>query len=160
MKYFLSLGSNLGNRGEHLNEALSLLQEEGIEIVQSSSIYETQPLDFPSQAWFYNQVVEIETEKDPQDLLSVVKRIERTMGRIADAQKGPRNIDVDILLAEDKIIHTEELRIPHPGLDRRNFVLVPFSEISPETVHPILNVTIQSILEDSRDHSVVRKLKS
>ncbi len=160
MKYFLSLGSNLGNRGEHLNEALSLLQEEGIEIIQSSSIYETQPLDFPSQAWFYNQVVEIETEKDPQDLLSVVKRIERTMGRIADAQKGPRNIDVDILLAEDKIIHTEELRIPHPGLDRRNFVLVPFSEISPETVHPILNVTIQSILEDSRDHSVVRKLKS
>jgi 2-amino-4-hydroxy-6-hydroxymethyldihydropteridine diphosphokinase len=160
MKYFLSLGSNLGNRGENLDQALSLLKEECVEIIQSSSVYETQPVDFPSQAWFYNQVVEIETGRNPQDLLSVVKRIEQKMGRIPEVQKGPRKIDVDILLAEDKIIHSQELKIPHPSLDRRNFVLIPFSEISPGTIHPLLNVTIQSILENSKDHSIVRKLKS
>lgn len=160
MKYFLSLGSNLGNRRENLELAISLLEKKCIEIVQSSSVYETQPVDFPSQPWFYNQVVEIETGREPQDLLCVVKGIEQKMGRIPDVQKGPRKIDIDILLAEDKIINTEELKIPHPSLHRRNFVLVPFSEISPGTVHPLRHMTIQSILENSRDHSLVRKIKS
>ena len=160
MKYFLSLGSNLRNRGKNLNQALSLLEEESVNIIQSSSVYETQPVDFPLQAWFYNQVVEIETEKEPQDLLALVKRIEKKMGRIPEVQKGPRIIDIDILLADDKVIHTKELKIPHPSLDRRNFVLVPFSEISPGTVHPLLEETIQSILEKSSDHSVVRQVKN
>lgn len=160
MKYYLSLGSNLGNRGKNLDQALSLLEDECVEIIQSSSVYETQPVDFPSQPWFYNQVVEIVTGRDPQDLLALVKRIEQKMGRIAQVQKGPRTIDIDILLAEDKVMHTKELKIPHPSLDRRNFVLIPFSEMAPETVHPILDQTIQSILEKSSDHSVVRKIEN
>jgi 2-amino-4-hydroxy-6-hydroxymethyldihydropteridine diphosphokinase len=160
MKYFLSLGSNLGNREKNLEQALSLLEDECVEIIQSSSVYETQPVDFSSQPWFYNQVVEIATGKDPQNLLVLVKRIEQKMGRIPHVQKGPRTIDIDILLAEDKVMHTNELKIPHPSLDRRNFVLIPFSEMAPETVHPILKQTIQSILEKSSDHSVVRKAKN
>jgi 2-amino-4-hydroxy-6-hydroxymethyldihydropteridine diphosphokinase len=160
MKYYLSLGSNLEIRGKNLNQAISLLEDESVEIIQSSSVYETQPVDFPSQPWFYNQVTEIETGRDPQDLLALVKRIEQKMGRIPQVQKGPRIIDIDILLAEDKVIYTKELKIPHPSLDRRNFVLIPFSEIAPETVHPILNQTIQSILEKSSDHSVVRKVEN
>jgi 2-amino-4-hydroxy-6-hydroxymethyldihydropteridine diphosphokinase len=159
MKYFLSLGSNLGNRGKNLKQALSFLENECVEIIQSSSVYETQPVDLPSQPWFYNQVVEIEIGIDPQDLLSLVKRIEQKMGRIPHVQKGPRIIDMDILLAEKMVIQTKELKIPHPSLDRRNFVLIPFSEMAPETVHPILNQTIQSILENSSDHSVVKKVK-
>jgi 2-amino-4-hydroxy-6-hydroxymethyldihydropteridine diphosphokinase len=159
MKYFLSLGSNLGNRGKNLKQALSFLENECVEIIQSSSVYETQPVDLPSQPWFYNQVVEIEVGIDPQGLLSLVKRIEQKMGRIPEVQKGPRIIDMDILLAENMVIHTKELKIPHPSLDRRNFVLIPFSEMAAETVHPILNQTIQSILENSSDHSVVKKVK-
>ncbi len=159
MKYFLSLGSNLGNRGKNLEQSISLLEDECIEIIQSSSIYETQPVDLPLQPWFYNQVVKIEIGIGPQDLLSLVKRIEQKMGRIPHDQKGPRIIDIDILLADDKIIHTNELKIPHPSLNRRNFVLVPFSEISPKTVHPLLNETIQNLLENSSDHSVVKQVK-
>jgi 2-amino-4-hydroxy-6-hydroxymethyldihydropteridine diphosphokinase len=160
MKYFLSLGSNLGNREKNLDQALSLLEDECVEIIQSSSVYETQPVDFPPHPWFYNQVTEIVTGKDPQDLLALVKRIEQKIGRIARIKKGPRTIDIDILLAEDKVIHSKELKIPHPSLDRRNFVLIPFSEIAPETVHPILNQTIRSILEKSSDHSVVKKVEN
>lgn len=159
MKYFLCLGSNLGDREKNLKRAQSLLKAEGISIVRSSSLYETQPVDLSSQPWFYNQVIEIETGVDPSDLLDLVKGIEESMGRKMSVQKGPRIIDIDILLAEDKVIHTAELRIPHPRLDKRNFVLIPFAEISPETVHPLLKKNIQDLLERSSDHSTVERLK-
>jgi 2-amino-4-hydroxy-6-hydroxymethyldihydropteridine diphosphokinase len=160
MKYFLCLGSNLGDREKNLEQAHSLLIEEGIRIIQLSSVYETQPVEIHSlQPWFYNQVIEIETGIDPSGLLVLIKRIEKLMGRNTLVQKGPRVIDIDILLAEDKVIHTKELSIPHPRLDRRNFVLIPLAEISPEIVHPLLKENIQNLLDKSSDRSTVKPVK-
>lgn len=159
MRYFLCLGSNLGDKEKNLERAHSLLREKGVRIIQLSSVYETQPVDFPSQSWFFNQVIEIETGIVPSDLLELVKRIEKSMGRNTLIQKGPRVIDIDILLAEDKVIHTKKLNIPHPRLSERNFVLIPFAEISPETVHPLLKETIQNLLEKSDDRSTVKPVK-
>ncbi len=159
MRYFLCLGSNLGDREKNLEQAHSLLKEEGIRIIQLSSVYETQPMDLHCQPWFCNQVIEIETGIAPPGLLDLIKRIEKLMGRNTLIQKGPRVIDIDILLAEDKIIHTQELRIPHPRLDKRNFVLIPFAEISPQTVHPLLKENIQTLLVRSSDRLTVKPIK-
>lgn len=159
MRYFLCLGSNLGDREKNLEQACSLLKEEGIKIIQLSSVYETQPVDLHSQPWFFNQVIEIETGIAPPGLLDLTKRIEKLMGRNTLIQKGPRVIDIDILLAEDMVIQTKELSIPHPRLDKRNFVLIPFEEISPETVHPLLKENIQNLLEKSSDRSTVKPVK-
>lgn len=159
MKYYLSLGSNLGNREKNLARALSLLRKEGVDIVRTSSLYETQPVDFSSQPWFINQVVEIYAGIEPQDLLILIKGIEKILGRDTRHPKGPRMIDIDILLAEERVIRTEELNVPHPRLDRRNFVLIPFAEIAPEAMHPLLNENIQNLLQKSNDHSAVKQIK-
>ena len=159
MKYYLSLGSNLGDREKNLDRALSLLREEGVEIVRKSSLYETEPLDFPSQPWFVNQVVEINAGIEPQDLLILIKGIEKMLGRETQSPKGPRVIDIDILLAEERVIRTRELSVPHPRLDKRNFVLIPFAQIAPEVVHPLLNENIRNLLEISSDQSAVKKFK-
>jgi len=159
MKYYLSLGSNLGSREKNLERALSLLRKEGVEIVRTSSLYETQPVDFPSQPWFINQVVEIDAGIEPQDLLILIKGIEKMLGRKTRRPKGPRMIDIDILLAEERVIRTEELNVPHPRLDRRNFVLIPFAEIAPEAMHPLLNENIQNLLQKSNDHSAVKQIE-
>lgn len=159
MKYFLSLGSNLGEKAENLERALLLLEEAGVKIVRHSSLYETQPVDLASQPWFYNQVVEAKSELSPHDLLGVIKDIEKRMGREMLRPKGPRLIDIDILLAEENVLQTEDLVIPHPRLDKRNFVLVPLREISPQSVHPLLKEKIEDLCQRSQDISVVRKIE-
>ncbi|HDZ27096.1 hypothetical protein LCGC14_0569120, partial [marine sediment metagenome] len=97
MRYFLSLGSNLGDKEKNLILALFSLEKEGVEILKMSSIYETQPVDFPSQPWFYNQLVEVRTKAIPEALLDLVKKIEQKMGRKCGQKKGPRIIDIDII---------------------------------------------------------------
>ncbi len=159
MKYFLSLGSNLGDREKNLTLALSLLEKEGAEILKMSSLYETQPVDFPSQPWFYNQLVEIRTKAKPEALLDLVKKIEQKMGRKLEQKKGPRIIDIDIILAEDSVIRKKELKIPHPRMEKRNFVLLPFVEISPDTVHPVLNENMKTLWKKSDNRSIVKQIK-
>jgi len=159
MKYFLSLGSNLGDRGKNLTLALSLLEKEGVEILKISSLYETQPVDFPSQPWFYNKLVEVRAKTNPEVFLDLIKKIEQKMGRKRRLKKGPRIIDIDILLAEDNVIHKKELKIPHPRMEKRNFVLLPFVEISPETVHPVLNEDMKTLWGKSDDRSIVKQIE-
>lgn len=158
MRYFLSLGSNLGKRRRNLARAALLLKEEGVKVIQTTSVYETQPVDYKDQPWFLNQVAEVDTELNPFDLLNVIKKIERRMKRIPLVKKGPRTIDIDILLADNTIIETENLIIPHPRLADRNFVLMPMIEIAPEAVHPLLQMNIRELWRRSKDTSAVKKI--
>jgi 2-amino-4-hydroxy-6-hydroxymethyldihydropteridine diphosphokinase len=160
MRYFLSLGSNLGDKKINLAHALTLLEQQGVRILRASSFYRTQPVDCPGQLWFFNQVVEVSTPLNPYDLLGLIKGIEKRMGRKRSRVGGPRPIDIDILLAEDCIIRTKRLTVPHPRMQKRNFVLVPFKEISRQTLHPLLKKTILELWKESLDSSAVRKLKT
>ena len=158
MKYFVSLGSNLGNRRANLARAAGLLREKGIAVVRASSLYRTEPVDLADQPWFYNQVLEIEAAFNPLALLNVVKSVEQAMKRAPAVAKGPRTIDIDILLAGKTVIQTRRLMIPHPRMARRNFVLVPLREIAPHAVHPILNERIDALANKSGDTAAVRKI--
>ena len=159
MRYFLSLGSNLGDKEKNLTLALCLLEKEGVEILKMSSLYEAQPVDFPSQPWFYNQLAEVRTKANPEALLDLVKNIEQKMGRERGQEKGPRIIDIDIILAEDSVIRKKDLKIPHPRMEKRNFVLLPFVEISPDTVHPVFNEDMKTLWKKSIDRSIVKQIK-
>jgi len=159
MRYLISLGSNLGEKRGNLAQAVILLENNGIKIMKKSSLYETSPVGFPEQPWFLNQVLEIETEFPPLFLLRVAKRIEKKMGRLPAEAKGPRCIDIDILLAEKMIMKTKELQIPHPELEKRKFVLMPLMEMAPETIHPILHKKIEDLWRECQDSSAVHLLK-
>ena len=159
MRYFLSLGSNLGDKEKNLTLALFSLEKEGVEILKMSSLYETQPVDFPSQPLFYNQLVEVRTKANPETLLDLIKKIEQKMGRKRGQEKGPRIIDIDIILAEDSVIQKKELKIPHPRMEKRNFVLLPFVEISSDTVHPVFNEDMKTLWKKSDDRSIVKQIK-
>ncbi len=156
IKYHISLGSNRGTREKNLDEAISLLEKNGVKILKKSSIYETSPVGNTEQPWFLNQVVEVQVETEPREFLCMVKGIENRMGRIPTEPKGPRCIDIDLLLAEERIVHSAELIIPHPELAKRNFVLVPLKEIADEAVHPVLNESIGDLCLKSTDSSIVR----
>jgi 2-amino-4-hydroxy-6-hydroxymethyldihydropteridine diphosphokinase len=141
---YLSLGSNLGDRRGNLNAALSRLQALG-QLVAVSSVYETEPVELTDQPWFLNCAVKLDTEKMPKQLLGGILGLEREMGRQRGQKKGPRLIDVDILLFGTSIVETQGLTIPHPALHQRRFVLEPLAEIAPELRHPVFKRTIREL---------------
>jgi 2-amino-4-hydroxy-6-hydroxymethyldihydropteridine diphosphokinase len=155
MIYFLSLGSNLGNLRRNLERARRLLERGGVEILKASSVYRTEPVDLADQPWFFNQVVEIRTGLGPRELLELAKSIEVKMKRALSVPKGPRKIDIDILLAGKTVLETPGLTIPHPRLALRNFVLVPLMEIAPRAVHPVFRKTMRMLAGESPDPSAV-----
>jgi 2-amino-4-hydroxy-6-hydroxymethyldihydropteridine diphosphokinase len=141
---YLSLGTNLGERLENLNQALDRLTI-FCNVTLSSSVYETDPWGFEAQPIFYNQVVRIETDLEPLALLEEIKRIEFEMGRVPTFQYGPRLIDIDILLYDKLTMISPELKIPHPQMKSRAFVLSPLAEIAPDLVIPGEEVDIVTL---------------
>lgn len=154
---YLSLGSNLGDRLANLNTAIDSLRKLG-SVRAISSIYETEPVEFTSQPWFLNGAAELETELSSEQLLQETLKIEQRMGRIRDQAKGPRSIDIDILLIGDQQIDSEDLTIPHPALHLRRFVLEPLAEIAPQALHPVLKKTIFQLKNELPPGPVVRWL--
>lgn len=143
---YLSLGSNSGDRDALLARALERLTSDDIQVVRTSAVYETEPRDFPDQAWFLNQVVEIKTSLFPKQLLSRLQKIELGLGRVRNQWKGPRTIDIDILLYGNAIVSTPGLEIPHPRLTDRRFVLEPLAELTPDLRHPRTRQTVREML--------------
>ena len=158
--YFLGLGSNVGRRAANLARARRLLARNGVEALGASSVYETEPVDDPDQPWFLNQVLEVRSELDPPALLRLAKSVEAEMKRTPTVPKGPRTIDIDILLAGALVIETPDLVVPHPRLHLRNFVLVPLSEIAPEIRHPVLGRTFAELARAAVDPCRVSKKPS
>jgi len=155
---YLSLGSNLGDRVENLRQAIAKLPAAGARVTRTSSFYETEPVDFLQQAWFVNCAVQAETDLAPLDLLHALRAIEAQIGSKKLVPKGPRLLDIDILLYADEIIETAELHIPHPRMHLRRFVLVPLNEIAPRVLHPQLELTISELLARCQDAAEVRLL--
>ena len=153
---YLSLGSNVGDRETHLARARERLASEDTHVLRASAIYETEPRDFPDQAWFLNQVVEIETDLFPKQLLARVQKIEFALGRVPTHPKGPRTIDIDILLYGDTILSNPGLEIPHARLADRRFVLEPLAELAPDLRHPRTNVTVREMLAQVHNQKVQR----
>ncbi len=142
---YLALGTNLGNRPENLETAISSMPP-GVLVQKRSSIYETPPWGFEDQPAFLNMVLQAETEFSPWKLLKYIKKLEGSMGRQRTFRNGPRLIDIDILFYDSLETEQSGLVIPHPRITERAFVLVPLAEIAPDLLHPILQVTMQELL--------------
>ena len=156
---YLSLGSNVGDRERHLLDAIARLEGKG-RIVSLSTFYETEPVEVTDQAWFLNCAVALETIEAPRQLMAAILDIERQMGRQRTHRKGPRTIDIDILLFGGTILNSPALTIPHPAMLERRFVLEPLAEIAPEARHPVLKKTVRELLEALPAGQAVRKYQS
>lgn len=154
---YLSLGSNLGDREENLRTAITRLADFG-NVAAVSSFYETEPVDVAAQPWFLNCAVKFETEKMPRQLMSAILTLEQTMGRQRRQNKGPRTIDIDVLLFGSSIIELPSLTVPHPRMHQRRFVLEPLAEIAPDIRHPIFKRTMRELRDALPPGQTVKKV--
>jgi 2-amino-4-hydroxy-6-hydroxymethyldihydropteridine diphosphokinase len=153
---YLSLGSNVGDREAALQQAISHLHGPDLRLVRLSSVYETAPVDLAAQPMFLNIVVQAETSLFPMRLLLRVANVERKMGRTRRSPKGPRNIDIDILIYGHAVVETPSLVIPHESMHKRRFVLEPLLELAPDLRHPVLNRSVKEMLAGTTGQQVRR----
>ena len=146
---YLCLGSNLNNPETQVQQALQKLREDpDIRILKSSSLIQTKPVGNLNQPDFYNQVIEVETSYSSDELLQKALNLENQMGRVRSEHWGSRIIDIDILLYEDEVKHTQDLILPHPEMTKRKFVLELLCSIAPDLIHPVLHKSIANLLKD------------
>ena len=156
---YIGVGSNLGDKIHHCEKAISaILKIDRHKLLAKSSLFKTQPIGYTSQGWFVNGVIKIETDLEAPELLRTLKTIESQLGRTKTFRWGPRTIDLDILFFDDNEIHTEELQIPHPLIQDRQFVLIPMAEIDRNLIHPVFKKTVQELLDNLKEDQRVEKL--
>jgi 2-amino-4-hydroxy-6-hydroxymethyldihydropteridine diphosphokinase len=151
---YLGLGSNIGDREANLRAAIELLSGAGIAVLRTSPVYETEPVDYTDQRWFLNMVVEASTELLPMQLLGRTSRIERELGRVRTIDKGPRTIDIDILLYGRAVIRSPRLEVPHPRMSDRRFVLAPLADLAPDLRHPVTGRSLRQMLDAAPPQAV------
>jgi len=156
---YIGIGSNVGDKARQCEQGISEIQKlDRHRLLARSSLYKTQPIGYTEQDWFINLVIKIETEMDAPALLSSLKEIESRLGRVETLRWGPRTIDLDILFFNDHQIQTDELTVPHPLIQDRQFVLVPLAEIDPNLTHPVLKKTVKELLERLKEDQGVERL--
>jgi 2-amino-4-hydroxy-6-hydroxymethyldihydropteridine diphosphokinase len=156
MGIFLGLGSNVGNRDENLRYAADALARRDITVWKNASLYCTEPRDLEDQPWFLNTVFEVRTLLPPEALMQQCLEVEVASGRVRDMPKGPRTLDIDILLYKDLIVDLPQLAIPHPRYRQRRFVLVPMVELAPDLADPVCGLTMRQLLDLCQDPGEVR----
>ncbi len=157
---YLAIGSNIENRKQHIETAIVLLCEK-VRGITIAPLYETKPRYFEDQNNFLNTVLRGYTDLEPRELLQFTKAVQKEVGRVERFRNGPREIDIDILFYDNVVYKDEELEIPHPRLQERDFVLQPFSDINPDFSHPVLKKTIRELLATlpKGQRSVIKMLK-
>ena len=156
---YLGLGSNVGDREAMLQAALRALESPRLHILRVSPVYETEPMDVPGQDWFLNLVAEAETDLFPFQLLRSTAKVEAQLGRRRLTPKGPRNIDIDILLFRNAVVKTAALEIPHPRFRDRRFVLAPLADLAADLRDPVTGKTVRELLADLRGQAVRRFIR-
>ncbi len=157
---YLSLGSNVGDRAALIARAVEALAAAGVRVARRSALYVTEPVPAAAgrtQRWFLNCVLEAETELLPRQLLRVLQEVERSLGRKRLVRRGPRAMDIDILLYGSSVVRAPDLEVPHPRLAERRFVLVPLAKLAPGLRHPTLHKTVAELLAETPDRSQVRR---
>lgn len=155
---YLLTGGNMGDREENLTKARDLLEEHCGTVVRTSGLYETAAWGKTDQPAFLNQALEIQTEMNARQLIRKILKVEKMMGRVRTEKYGPRIIDIDIILFNDEIHNYHFLRLPHPEMQNRRFVLMPLAEIAPHLIHPKFQKTISQLLDECTDELPVTKL--
>jgi 2-amino-4-hydroxy-6-hydroxymethyldihydropteridine diphosphokinase len=144
---YISFGSNIGDRQKAIEDAFSMLEKKEIKIVKKSNIYETAPYGYVDQPPFINGALEVQTSLNCRELLKELLSIEKDIGRVRKFKWGPRIIDLDIIFFNDEIYDEEDLKIPHPDMQNREFVLKPLNDICPNFIHPVLHKKVSQLLE-------------
>jgi len=153
-RVFLSLGSNLGNRKDYLNKAIEKLRQNNLKITKISNIIETEPYGHKEQGEFLNMALEAETDLKPSELMQLIFKIEEDLGRKRTLKWEPRVIDIDIIFYDSLVVDELNLKIPHPDMQNRLFVLKPMQEIAPHFIHPVFKKSIKELLEELKSREI------